>query len=377
MSGSRFPAPHIRTTTRRPGALSRGVGLLAGMTALAAGGIAAGFELERRIVSQRLWKPQRNDEGFFSVRGRVSHVVADDGVALYAETDERDEYPCPPGFAPDDTITVVLVHGFSLSMDCFHFQRKHLRGRFRIVAYDQRSHGRSVRSEPSHCRVPQLGRDLERVLTDLVPEGPVVLIGHSMGGMTIMNLARTRPELFGTRILGVALLSTSPGDMADHSPIRAIPGRTFGRVAEPLLAALNRIPDLVDRGRRAGSDIGFVATKQFAFGSDVPASYVEFVSDMLGETSLEVIGDFYPAFSEMDETGAFETLAKVETAVIGGRNDAITPVRHTEAIIDLLPGAESLILDHCGHMGMLEHHDDFNTVIDNLLERVQRNLKNV
>lgn len=372
MAADRLPTSRGRA--RQPGALSRGIGLVAGMTALAAGGIAAGFELERRIVSQRLWKVPERDEGFFGVRGRISHVVADDGVALYAETDELDDYPCPEGFERDEQVTVVLVHGYALSMDCFHFQRKHLRGRFRIVAYDQRSHGRSVRSDPEHCRIPQLGRDLERVLTDLVPEGPVVLIGHSMGGMTIMNLARTRPELFGTRIQGVALLSTSPSDMADYSPFRAIPGRTFGRVAEPLLAALNRIPDLVDRGRRAGSDIGFVATKQFAFGSEVPASYVEFVSDMLGETSLEVIGDFYPAFRELDETSAFETLANVETAVIGGEDDAITPVRHTEAIIDLIPGADAHIVEHCGHMGMIEHHDLFNEVIDHLLERVQRNL---
>ena len=60
-----------------------------------------------------------------------------------------------------------------------------------------------------------------------------------------------------------------------------------------MLAALNRIPELVEHGRRAGSDLGYVVTRRFAFASDVPPSYVEFVSEMLAQTPLEVIADFY------------------------------------------------------------------------------------
>ena len=84
--------------------------------------------------------------------------------------------------------------------------------------------------------MPQLAEDLLQVLDEVAGDGPVVLVGHSMGGMTIMHLARTHPELFGTRIRGVALFSTSAGEMADHSPIRGLPGRTFSRIAQPLMA---------------------------------------------------------------------------------------------------------------------------------------------
>ena len=76
------------------------------------------------------------------------------------------------------------------------------------------------RSAPDHCRLPQLADDLAQVLDEVVGEGPVVLVGHSMGGMTIMRLAQTRPELFGSRIRGVALFHTAAGEMADHSPIK-------------------------------------------------------------------------------------------------------------------------------------------------------------
>ncbi|MDN5762007.1 MAG: alpha/beta hydrolase, partial [Microlunatus sp.] len=202
----------------------------------------------------------------------------------------------------------------------------------------------------------------------------VVLAGHSMGGMTIMHLALTQPELFGTRVHGVALFSTAAGEMADYSPIRGIPARAFGRIAQPTMAALNRIPQVVEKTRTAGSDLSFVATKRGSFGTDVPASYVEFMTEMLGQTPLSVINDFYPAFAELNEYDAFGVLATVETAVIGGEDDVITPVRHTDKIIELLPGADVRRLPNCGHMGIIEHHEIFNEVLDDLICRVRRNL---
>lgn len=378
MPPNNVPSRTFKTLSRvrPPTALSRGIGVVAGLTALAAGGVAAGFELERRVVASRLRKPGaalEAQDAFFKLRGEVRHVVADDGVSLYAEIDPVESYPSPAGVTPNPELTIVMVHGYALSMDCWHFQREHFRGRANIVLYDQRSHGRSGKSEPSHCRIPQLGNDLARILDELVPEGPIVLMGHSMGGMAIMNLARQRPELFGTRIFGVGLLCTAAA-LGEVSPIKGIPGSTFTRVATPMMAALNRVPKLVDRSRRAGSDLGFVATKQLAFGYDVPAAYVEFVSAMLAETSLEVVADFYPAFSEVDETGAFEVLAGVETSVLGAREDAITPVVHTQQIIELLPGTHAVTLEDCGHMGMIGRHEKFNDVLQQLIDRVTRNL---
>lgn len=370
-----MPSKDVRRA-RTPSAISRGIAVVAGLTALTAGGVAAGFELERRVVASRLRRPDPEAApDFFKLRGDVSHVIADDGISLHAEVDPVEAYagPTDPQLAIDSDLTIVMVHGYALNLDCWHFQREHFRGRARIVLYDHRSHGRSQKSEPSHCRIPQLGSDLARVLEELAPTGPVVLMGHSMGGMAIMNLARTRPELFGTQIVGVGLLCTAAA-LSDYSPIQGIPGRTFSKVATPLMAALNRIPGVVDKSRRAGSDLGFVATKQLAFGYDVPASYVEFVSQMLTETSLEVVADFYPAFSEVDETAAFEVLAGVETAVIGGYEDAITPAIHTQQIIELLPGAHSVVLEDCGHMGMIGHAEKFNEVLDQLIDRVERNL---
>jgi pimeloyl-ACP methyl ester carboxylesterase len=347
--------------------LAAGFGLVTSVAALAAGGIAMGLELERRIVAKRITRTSvANLEAFFSLRSEGPDVITPDGVVLHTEVDEGAE----------DHLTLVYVHGYALNLDCWHFQRRHFRGQLRQVLYDQRSHGRSTRSEAERCRIPQLAEDLYQVLEEVVGPGPVVLIGHSMGAMTIMRLAQSRPELFGSRVLGVALFCTSAGELTDHSPIRGIPGRTFHRVAEPLMAGLNRIPELVSQGRRAGSDLGYVVTRRMAFGSDdVPPSYVDFASEMLAEIPLEVVADYYPAIGELDEYQALEILSKVPAIVVGGENDIITPIEHTARIVELLPNAEAIRVEECGHLGMIEKHEVFDGALDRLLERVRAGLE--
>ena len=344
------------------GRLAAGLGLVASVAALAAGGIAMGIELERRVVAKRIRRSsQANLEDFFSLRSDGPEVITPDGVVVHTEVDE----------GPSDDFTLVFVHGYGLNLDCWHFQRGHFRGRLRQVFYDQRSHGRSGRSEAELCRIPQLADDLYQVLQEVAGDAPVIMIGHSMGGMTIMRLAQTRPELFGSQILGVALFSTSAGELLDHSPIRGIPGRTFHRVAEPVMAGLNRIPELVAQGRRAGSDLGYVVTRRLAFGPEVPTSYVDFASEMLAQIPLEVVADYYPAFAELDEFRALEILSTVPTVVVGGENDVITPIEHTARIIDLLPKAEAIRVENCGHLGMIEKHEIFNDALDRLIDRVR------
>ncbi|MEO7193234.1 MAG: alpha/beta fold hydrolase, partial [Pseudonocardiaceae bacterium] len=113
-------------------------------------------------------------------------VTADDGVELSVE--ELD--PADAG-APE--LTAILLHGWTLDRRSWVFQRHDLAQstapRVRQVLYDHRGHGRSGRSPRSGHTIEQLSRDLHAVIRAAAPEGPVVLIGHSLGGMTIMALA--------------------------------------------------------------------------------------------------------------------------------------------------------------------------------------------
>lgn len=358
--------------------MSRGerVGLLAGVAALALGGIAAGFTLERELIGRRL-RPElerASTEEFFALRSDGPEVETLDGVRLHVEVDEPDS-PTDADGRPKPTL--VFVHGYALNLDCWHFQRKHYRGAYRMVFYDQRSHGRSGRSSPSLSRIPQTAADLAQILQEVAGEGPTILIGHSMGGMTIMELAAHHPEWFGGDgpvdgvgpIIGVGLVCTSGDDLLDPHPIRGLPGRAMARVVEPTMTALNRIPTVVENTRDAGSDLAYLVTRKLSFPSPVPPAYVKFVGEMLSMTPFEVITEFYPAFAEIDESEGLAVIDKLPTTVIGAKQDLVTPFRHTEALIDRLPNARSLVLDPCGHLAMIEHHDRVNDSLDELIER--------
>ena len=341
----------------------RTAGLLGVAVGVIAAGAAAGVAVERQLIGRRAsQRAQLEAEPFGSVRGEPHVFTSDDGVELYVETDEG-----PPG------PTVIFAHGYGLNLDCWHFQRKGLRGAGKLVFYDQRSHGRSGRSPKDGVTIDQIGRDLYGILNEFAPKGPVVLIGHSMGGMAIMALADLYPELFGTRITGVGLVSTAAGGLDEASIVLpGLPGRLIRRYATPTLAALARVPTLVEGSRRAGSDISYVLTRMYSFGSEVPPSYAEFVNEMIAGTPISVISDFYPIFALHDRYHALEVLQKVECVVICGDDDHLTPFRHSEEIVRHVPGAELVHVEQCGHIGFLEHHEEFTSALRAMVERAGR-----
>src|SRR5262249_8572215 len=160
-----------------------------------------------------------------------------------------------------------FIHGYALNLDCWHFQRAAFRGLVRTVFYDQRSHGRSGRGAITEGNVEQLGRDLKGVLDAVVPDGPVVLVGHSMGGVTIVALAEQHRELFGEKIAGVALISTTAGGI---DPARLlfpmVPRRLTSGITDGTIRTLARGHRAVDGVRRMGRSIATVVTDAYAFG---------------------------------------------------------------------------------------------------------------
>jgi pimeloyl-ACP methyl ester carboxylesterase len=358
VSGSRGP---------RVGLLSLGVGLAA-----AGVGAALGLAAERVTVGKPL-RPQTDregrpvdDEGLGTLHSPGIRVEADDGTLLHVEVDEL-----PDG--AESPVTVVFSHGYALSLDSWHYQRKALRGRYRLVFWDQRGHGRSATGPPDSATIDQIGRDLARVLQAVVPEGPVVLVGHSMGGMTVMSLAEKDPEFFDERVPGVALISTSAGGLGQVDFGMPRIGPVVQRLAPAAVKALTRTPaGIVERGRRIGSDFEALLVRRYSYASPVPASLVRFTADMIATTRLDVISEFMPTFSTHDKLAALDTLENREVLVMVGDGDLLTPIAHSEEIVHRLPGAEHVVVKDAGHLLMLEHP---RIVTMHVIDLVQRSLE--
>jgi len=340
------------------GLTARIAGAVAGAAGIAATGAAVGVAQRRRTIARRSGDPTP----FGSLHSPARTVIADDGVPLHVEVDEAPDAGSP--------VTLVFVHGYSLNLDCWHFQRAAFRGLVRTVFYDQRSHGRSGRGAVAEGTIDQLGRDLEGVLDAVVPDGPVVLVGHSMGGMTIVALAEQHPELFAPdgKVVGVALIATTAGGL---DPARLllplVPRRLSSGITDGTLRTLARGHRAVDGVRRLGRSIATVLTDAYAFGDAVPQSYVEFVDDMLSATPFQVVAEFFPGMRELDKFDHVGVLGRIPTTIIGGTADRLTSIGHSRKLHSRIPGSTLVECEGAGHMVILERHGQVNACLDQLL----------
>ncbi|MDQ1713996.1 MAG: hypothetical protein QOE45_3446 [Frankiaceae bacterium] len=340
---------------------ARRAGVVGGVFGAVAAGVAAGVALERLAVGRDRLRPDPEaGEAFGRLPGRESSVTLPDGVRLHVEE---------TGNGP---LTVVFVHGFALSLASWHYQRRDLADVGRLVFYDQRSHGRSTRGDDDSSTLAQLGLDLAALIDAVAPTGPVALVGHSMGGMTIMSLAKERPELFGTRVVAVALLATSAGGIAEA--LVPIPQRAADVVTSRLLPRVHRVAGapLIARGRRAGSDLNFLFTKVWGFGDNPSPAQVELIERMTSATPLDVLTAFVPTFVEHDLYDGLATLGRVPVLVLGGTKDRVTKYAHSEEIARRTPGAQLVTLNGAGHMLMAERAPPVNLHLRAFLRRAAR-----
>ncbi|MEU7100106.1 alpha/beta hydrolase [Streptomyces longwoodensis] len=369
------------------GGWRRTTGLAGAALGVLAAGAAAGVAIERMTVGRGIRRKALlalDSAGpYGALRGTPGTAYADDGTELYYEVDEVE----PPaalagrrrrlfGRKEPAPVTVVFSHGYCLNQDSWHFQRAALRGVVRTVHWDQRSHGRSGRGvaqvqDDVPLTIDQLGRDLKAVLDAAVPDGPIVLVGHSMGGMTVMALAAQYPELIRERVVATAFVGTSSGRLGEVNfglPVAGV--NAVRRVLPGVLRALGQQAELVERGRRATADLFAGVVKRYSFASrDVDPAVARFAERMIEGTPIDVVAEFYPAFTDHDKTEALARFTDLPVLVLAGIGDLVTPSEHSEAIADLLPEAELVLVPDAGHLVMLEHPEVVTDRLADLLTR--------
>ncbi|WP_245646742.1 alpha/beta fold hydrolase [Microtetraspora niveoalba] len=297
--------------------------------------------------------------------GKPMTVITDDGVHLAADVDEH----------PDPEVAVVFAHGWMMNRHCWHIQREALAGRrATFVFYDQRGHGASSTGPIDDCTIDRLGDDLAAVIEQAVPDGvPVVLVGHSMGGMSIMAFAARHPELLASRVRGVAMLSTSSGGLSRHTfglpwPVGRIAGLITPIVFEGMLARAAWI----DRSVALKTRTHLPVARFIAFGGGARPDHVRFVSDVAAATPTEVMVGFFRGLCVHDKLAALTALSAVETLVMVGEDDRVTPPEHSRRIAESLPGARLTVVPGAGHMIGFERPDAVNQALGDFLDRATR-----
>jgi pimeloyl-ACP methyl ester carboxylesterase len=344
---------------------ARRVRWTAGVAGLAGVGAVAGTTAARAMVRRtNVPDPYRGEDFGLIDADRSCVITTADGVDLAV----REVGPA------DAPVTVVFAHGFCLSMGAFHFQRRELArvwgDQVRMVFYDQRGHGKSGNAAPRTYTVAQLGLDLEAVITLLAPRGSVVLVGHSMGGMTVLSHARQFPQRYGQHIVGAAIISSAAEGLS-RSPLGEI-------LHNPALEAARLVtryaPGFVHRGRGAVRSVLSPILQAASFGdSAVSPAVAAYSEQMIHQTPVSTMVGFLHALGVHDETGGLPVLAGVPTLIACGSADELTTPAHSEEMAAVLPEAELLVVGGAGHLVQLERPEPIDEALVRLVQRATPN----
>ncbi|GAA4841674.1 alpha/beta fold hydrolase [Saccharopolyspora rosea] len=289
----------------------------------------------------------------------ITEFTTSDGTRLRVVVDG-------PADAP---VTVLFVHGWALTRHAWERVATGLPKAadvpVRTLRFDLRGHGESDPAPPGSAHIARCADDVAELITELVADGPLVLAGHSMGGMTIMALAERHPELFDARVAAVALVGTSGGDLV--APDLGLP--------RPVAALVNRVERVVRRrlavarGRRFSPQAGPLrpGLRWLLFGTDPDPADVAATAEWVAGCHPANMAGFRESLAAHDRIRVLEALRAKPTVIAAGLDDRLCPLPHARRIADAVPEAELLLYAGAGHMLPLERAGEITSRIGRLV----------
>jgi pimeloyl-ACP methyl ester carboxylesterase len=260
-------------------------------------------------------------------------AVSADGARLHVEVHGLDGAPA-----------VVLAHGWTCSTAFWAAQIRDLAVDHRVIAYDQRGHGRSPASPA--CSTQALADDLEAVLeATLAPGEKAVIAGHSMGGMTVMAAAE-RPR-FREHAAAVLLCSTGSSRLVAESTVVPLrPGRLRTWLTKHILGSRAPLGPVTPIARRI--------LKYGTMGPGSAPHMVEACARIVHACPRRVRHAWSGVLDLLDLDHGVREL-RVPTAVLVGTADRLTPPVQARALAEALPNCVgSTELPGVGHMTPVE-----------------------
>jgi len=248
--------------------------------------------------------------------------------------------------SPHRKTVALLIHGWSSSWYALSPLMPQLRERYRCLAVDLPGYGESP---PGSQRATMAGyADLLAGLSRQVTDQPVVLVGHSMGGMISLTMALRHPEVVERMVL---LCPTISGRLSTFinvfiSPITLL---ERSRLGNRLVAALEpQMLSVTDRLMRPAS---------FAERSGITEEvYHHLRADARRPGQGRVRAECYWAMRDGDLRGKLG-LIKAPSLVLWGMEDNTVPLRDASVVADEWPDADLRIIPKAGHWPQFETPD--------------------
>jgi 3-oxoadipate enol-lactonase len=248
-------------------------------------------------------------------------VTADDGCTIFYHLDGTSEQP-----------VVLLANSLGTTLEMWDPQVVALSGRYRVLRYDSRGHGRSGAPAGPYA-IERLGRDA-LALIDALELERVRFCGLSKGGMVGLWLGAHAGDRLERLVIANSSAHIGNPDVWDQR---------ITTVGKEGMAAI--MPGVIDRWFTP------------RFQRESPAA-VERIARMLRDCPPDGYVACCAAVRDMDQRANLAGI-RVPTLVVGGTHDLATPMDHARLIAADIPGAKLVELD-AAHLSNVERAPEFN-----------------
>lgn len=316
------------------------------------------FSVSGRSV-MRVGFPSSNDEPRELHSETVQYIQRPDGTRIRAEI-----------FGRPDAPTLVFTHGWGTSSTEWYYAKRDLANRFRLIFWDLPGLGQSTQPSNRDYRLDKMASDLESVVS-LAQNKPVVLVGHSIGGMINLTFCRAFPDHLGRYVKGIVQIDTSYTNPVTTAKNASLNRALQKPVGEPLLQAMIWFSPLIRATNwlsyQNGTSHAMNAKSGFA-GSETWGQ-VDLISRYGYESTPSVVARGTLAMFHWD---AKPVLPKVNVPVllIVGQQDTTTLPSASEFMSTAMPRATLQLVTPSAHYGLLEQNKQYNAALDHFASAV-------
>jgi pimeloyl-ACP methyl ester carboxylesterase len=288
--------------------------------------------------------------------GRV--VEAPDGSRLHVETWGLAGAP-----------TLILTHGWGLNSTAWWYAKETLSKRFQLMTWDLPGLGRSTPPKDGKLTIDRFAQGLGAVLQS-AGDGPVILVGHSIGGMTTQTFWRTASQAQKERVIGMVLIDTT-----HENPLRTMWLSGLWRALRwPLIEPICWLTIVLSplawlsawQSYLSGSSQ--LAMRLTGFGRYATRGQVDFSARLSAKGSPAVQAKGNLAMFRWQATEVLPTIG-VPVLILSGDRDIVTLPSASATITRAVPKGRLVAIEGAGHMGFLECSAAYDAAIAEFAEQ--------
>jgi len=286
--------------------------------------------------------------------------VGPDGARLRLEVQGREDGPI-----------LLLTHAWGMSSQIWADARTELSRRFGVVVWDLPGAGLSSKPRDA-LSIEGFADDLKALVDRLPQDRPVVLVGHSIGGMTVQTFCARHPQMLNHRVVGVVLENTT-----HHNPLRTMILSGPVTALQPLIVFMMRVDVLVSpvlwlmNWQSYLSGATHLAMRIAGFGGRPTRAQLELASRLPTKTSPAVQARGNLAMIGWSVTDSLHEM-DVPALVFVGDRDLVTKDYAGEFIASAMPSATLVRIGGAGHMGPVEQHSEYVERIASFVDQLVR-----